>query len=217
MDLGPVYIDEVGPNLKRKATSPLMINREQEVICADDNMEIVTVEVVAGDEGKVRIKDEPNLMSAQPSGSTLSQSSTTVPGQSEYYSDNSASLPGISGLRHGPVGFEPGMFKGGISFVPASDTAGPTKTPGGKTDSSGKPKKKKKEKKKHKHRHKHKHHKEKKDKDKSKDKEKDKDKDKEREKEKEKDGSQHSTKEDSMSSSSSTPSPEPPTSVEVTF
>lgn len=37
-----------------------------------------------------------------------------VPGEgkvkSEYYSDNSASLPGIMGIP-GPVGFEPGMFK----------------------------------------------------------------------------------------------------------
>lgn len=30
--------------------------------------------------------------------------------KSEYYSDNSASLPGIMGTA-GPVGFEPGMFK----------------------------------------------------------------------------------------------------------
>lgn len=30
--------------------------------------------------------------------------------KSEYYSDNSASLPGIMGVP-GPVGFEPGMFK----------------------------------------------------------------------------------------------------------
>lgn len=30
--------------------------------------------------------------------------------KSEYYSDNSASLPGIMGTA-GPIGFEPGMFK----------------------------------------------------------------------------------------------------------
>lgn len=30
--------------------------------------------------------------------------------KTEYYSDNSASLPGIMGTQ-GPVGFEPGMFK----------------------------------------------------------------------------------------------------------
>lgn len=30
--------------------------------------------------------------------------------KSEYYSDNSASLPGLMGTQ-GPVGFEPGMFK----------------------------------------------------------------------------------------------------------
>lgn len=33
--------------------------------------------------------------------------------KSEYYSDNSASLPGIMGTP-GPVGFEPGMFKNEI-------------------------------------------------------------------------------------------------------
>ena len=36
--------------------------------------------------------------------------STEGKNKSEYYSDNSASLPGIMGTS-GPVGFEPGMFK----------------------------------------------------------------------------------------------------------
>ena len=56
VDLGPVYIDDVPPSLKRKATSPLMLSREPEVMPADDNLELITVEVVAGDEAKVRIK-----------------------------------------------------------------------------------------------------------------------------------------------------------------
>lgn len=56
VDLGPVFIDEEPHSSKRKATSPLMMNRDPELMSADDNLELITVEVVAGDEGKVRIK-----------------------------------------------------------------------------------------------------------------------------------------------------------------
>ena len=56
LDLGPVFIDEVPHGSKRKATSPLIMSREPEVMSTDDNLELITVEVVAGDEGKVRIK-----------------------------------------------------------------------------------------------------------------------------------------------------------------
>ncbi|XP_043273259.1 transcription initiation factor TFIID subunit 2 [Venturia canescens] len=129
--------------------------------------------------------------------------------KSEYYSDNSASLPGLMGTQ-GPVGFEPGMFK-----KEAEDHKQ-------KGDSSNKGKKKKKDKKKHKHKHKHKHeHKHTKDKDKKdkekqpKDKDKDKDKDKEKEKEKDKDKEKSKekdsvvkVKEDTLSSLSSSPSPD---------
>lgn len=62
--------------------------------------------------------------------------------KSEYLSENSASLPGISGST-GPVGFEPGMFPKSEGSI--------------KSESSSKSKKKKKDKKKHKHKHKHKH------------------------------------------------------------
>ncbi|XP_058805308.1 transcription initiation factor TFIID subunit 2 [Phymastichus coffea] len=132
--------------------------------------------------------------------------------KSEYYSDNSASLPGIMGTN-GPVGFEPGMFK-------KEGEEGKVKG-----DAVNKPKKKKKEKKKHKHKHKHKHDhkhgkdKEKKDKEKSKDKEKDKDKEKEKDKDKDKDKSKDKDQselkiqEETLSSASSTPSPEPSTST----
>ncbi|XP_029050088.1 transcription initiation factor TFIID subunit 2 [Osmia bicornis bicornis] len=120
--------------------------------------------------------------------------------KSEYYSDNSASLPGIMGTA-GPVGFEPGMFKKEIDEHKQ------------KSDSVNKNKKKKKDKKKHKHKHKHKHdHKHGKDKEK-KDKDKDKDKVKEKEKEKEKDKSKDSSsnlkiKEETLSSASSSLSPD---------
>ncbi|XP_055376719.1 transcription initiation factor TFIID subunit 2 [Condylostylus longicornis] len=88
--------------------------------------------------------------------------------KSEYFSDNSISLPGVNASL-GPSGFEPGMFK------QEEDSKS-------KSDNSSKIKKKKKDKKKHKHKHKHKHNK-----DKERDKEKDKDKDRDKRKEKEKD------------------------------
>lgn len=76
--------------------------------------------------------------------------------KTDYYSDNSASLPGLSASigdsTKGPVGFEPGMFN-------QDEDKGDS--------SASKSKKKKKDKKKHKHKHKHKHNK---DKDKLKDK-----------------------------------------------
>ncbi|XP_055846855.1 transcription initiation factor TFIID subunit 2 [Episyrphus balteatus] len=67
--------------------------------------------------------------------------------KTEYYSDNSTSLPGALPTP-GPVGFEPGMFKH------EDDSKS-------KSDNSSKTKKKKKDKKKHKHKHKHKHNKDK--------------------------------------------------------
>ncbi|XP_015121942.1 transcription initiation factor TFIID subunit 2 [Diachasma alloeum] len=109
--------------------------------------------------------------------------------KTEYYSDNSASLPGLMGMgSQGPVGFEPGMFK--------KDEEGK-----GKGESGGKGKKKKKDKKKHKHKHKHKHdHKHGKEKEKEK-------KGKEKGKDKEKDALK--VKDETLSSVSSSPSPEP--------
>ncbi|PBC31457.1 Transcription initiation factor TFIID subunit [Apis cerana cerana] len=116
--------------------------------------------------------------------------------KSEYYSDNSASLPGIMGTP-GPVGFEPGMFKKEEEHKQ-------------KSDSVNKNKKKKKDKKKHKHKHKHKHdHKHGKDKEKKeKDKEKVKEKEKDKEKDKTKDSSNLKIKEETLSSASSSLSPD---------
>ncbi|KAF7989013.1 hypothetical protein HCN44_007323 [Aphidius gifuensis] len=117
--------------------------------------------------------------------------------KTEYYSDNSASLPGLMGTK-GPIGFEPGMFD---------------KDNNDKNDT--KVKKKKKDKKRHKHKHKHKHdHKHSKDKDKKDKDKKEKDKDK---KDKDKndcvkikdDVIKEEIKEETLSSVSSTPSPEP--------
>ncbi|CAD6216069.1 GSCOCG00011268001-RA-CDS [Cotesia congregata] len=130
--------------------------------------------------------------------------------KSQYYSDNSASLPGLTGAPPaGPVGFEPGMFK---------KDSDDHKTKG----ESNKGKKKKKDKKKHKHKHKHKHDhkhgkdKDKKDKDKKKeDKGKDKDKEKDnKDKEKEND---LKLKEETLSSNSSSPSPEPTNNTEFIY
>ncbi|KAJ4440026.1 Transcription initiation factor TFIID subunit 2, partial [Periplaneta americana] len=140
MDIGP---PPSGP-LKRKAGSPL---RETELLTDDNHLGLVTVEIVAGDEGsKVHVKQEsPSTSTATPVSTTapiappMATIVTTAPmipvtsvihtttaplippganpmplpeGQvkSEYFSDNSQSLPGILGMP-GPVGFEPGMFR----------------------------------------------------------------------------------------------------------
>ncbi|KAL6435232.1 hypothetical protein ACFW04_005360 [Cataglyphis niger] len=131
-----------------------------------------------------------------------------IPGEgkvkSEYYSDNSASLPGIMGTP-GPVGFEPGMFKKDLEEHKP------------KSDSVNKSKKKKKDKKKHKHKHKHKHdHKHNKEKEKEK-KEKDKGKDKEKDNKKDKDSSALKIKDETLSSASSSQSPEPTVTNEFLF
>lgn len=108
----------------------------------------------------------------------------------EFYSDNSASLPGVTEIQ-GPVGFEPGMFK---------------KDEEHKKGDSIKGKKKKKDKKKHKHKHKHKHdHKHGKEKEK-------KEKGKEKDKGKDKDQALK-LKEETLSSASSSPSPDATTST----
>lgn len=159
--------------LKRKAASPL---KEPELVT--DDLGVVTVEVVAGDEAsKVRIKSE-----QQPGPAGEPQVKT------EYFSDNSASLPGLggSGGSVGPTGFEPGMFKKENS------------EPHQKSDASSKLKKKKKDRKKHKHKHKHRH-------DHKHGKEKEKDKDK-------KDLGKLKIKEETLSSVSSSPSPPASTS-----
>lgn len=74
--------------------------------------------------------------------------------KSDYFSDNSASLPGIIG-QSGPIGFEPGMFQ------KQHGSGETTITKHHKDKSAGDPgsKKNKKKKDKKKHKHKHKHHK----------------------------------------------------------
>ncbi|GLH06390.1 Transcription initiation factor TFIID subunit 2 [Gryllus bimaculatus] len=131
----------------------------------------------------------------------LSQSSSAIPKtesrrdketKSEYFSDNSQSLPGIMGSS-GPVGFEPGMF-----HKEEGDKQ--------KSEPSSKLKKKKKDKKKHKHKHKHRHdHKHGKEKGKEKE-----GKDNKDSKEKDKKDLTHlKIREETLSSGSSSPSPSP--------
>nr|CAD7573934.1 unnamed protein product [Timema californicum] len=208
-------------SLKRKASSPLM--RETEVLTDDNNLGLVTVEIVAGDEGsKVRVKEmsvtptpltsyqAPNvapsttlavqtITTVTTTTTTATTTTTTVQGttmsdgqvKSEYFSDNSASLPGIMGT-HGPVGFEPGMFR----KEGDADTAAHTKHH--KSDSISKLKKKKKDKKRHKHKHKHRH-----------DHKHGKEKDKEKDKDGKKDMNKLKIKDETPSSGSSSPSPGP--------
>lgn len=106
------------------------------------------------------------------------------PIKKEIFSDNSASLPGLSGIQTGPVGFEPGMF----SKKDQGDSKSGYSSKSNQSTGHEKLKKKKKDKKKHKH--KHRHHKHGKDKNKEK-----------------KDSGKVSVKEETLSSLSSTPSP----------
>lgn len=237
---------------KRKAGSPL---RETEVLTDDNHLGLVTVEIVAGDEGsKVNVKDPtinganlapaskvrvleslkeepedltvtaavapvttgapvmppvgPVTSAGNPVASVIQPATSMAPphpeGQvkSEYFSDNSQSLPGILGMP-GPVGFEPGMFR-----TKESDAEnGHSKHH--RSDSMSKLKKKKKDKKKHKHKHKHRRdHKHGKEKEKEKDKGKEKDK---------KDLSKLKIKEETLSSGSSSPSPNASISHDFSF
>uniref|UniRef100_A0A023F4P3 Transcription initiation factor TFIID subunit 2 n=1 Tax=Triatoma infestans TaxID=30076 RepID=A0A023F4P3_TRIIF len=162
-------------SLKRKANSPL--TKDTAVGGSHEDIGVGTSEVLKDDAKKIKTNDK---------------SSASL--KTEYYSDNSASLPGIKeGTSGGPIGFEPGMFK---------------KEESNKSETLSKGKKKKKDKKKHKHKHKHKHdHKHSKDKDKEKHKDKDKDKDRgDKDKEK-KDKLKMKVKEETLSSDSSTASP----------
>ncbi|XP_055702172.1 transcription initiation factor TFIID subunit 2 [Phlebotomus papatasi] len=113
-------------------------------------------------EPKTEIIELPDVDIISPSLPLSNDGPVPKKSKTEYYSDNSVSLPGIMGSTgSNPVGFEPGMFK------QEDDSQNKTKT------DQPKPKKRKKDKKKHKHKHKHKHNK-------------DKDRDKDREKSKEK-------------------------------
>ncbi|CAB3360242.1 Hypothetical predicted protein [Cloeon dipterum] len=106
-------------DIKRARLSPVLMEENQIVEC-------VTVEIEA--------KDQPQIPPPKI--------------DSNYFSDNSQSLPGMSGNSQGPTGFLPGMFK--------EEGSGDKH---GKEDSkSSKSKKKKKDKKKHKHKHKHHKH-----------------------------------------------------------
>ncbi|XP_022910061.2 transcription initiation factor TFIID subunit 2 [Onthophagus taurus] len=135
-------------------------------VVIEENVECVNMEVVVRD----GIKEEVVEVNAETKTFT----------KQEYFSDNSVSLPGLMG-QHGPVSFEPGIFK--KDGDPKHNKSDPTKV-----------KKKKKDKKKHKHKHKHKHEHKHKDKDK-------------KEKEKDKDPNKLKIKEETLSSVSSTPSP----------
>lgn len=128
---------------------------------ADDEFEIDDIEIKMEDDDKIVKEEIIDIIPQMPI--VIEQDNLTPPvkkPKSEYYSDNSVSLPGLSSAgipsSSGPITFEPGMF------IKEEDEIKPTKSevPGIK------PKKKKKDKKKHRHKHKHKKNREK-DKDKS--------------------------------------------------
>lgn len=174
----------LGGGIKRRAASPLSPREREPTVTTsatdEHNLGIVTVEIEAADEdeSKVKIKD---IMT-----DTIADTLTVDDAiKTEMYSDNSASLPGISNNSQPmPLGFEPGMF--GKKEFPDSKPGY-----GGKTNpvpNHEKPKKKKKDKKKHKHKHRHHKH------------------GKEKSKEK-KDLGKLNVKEETLSSLSSSPSP----------
>ncbi|XP_046383438.1 transcription initiation factor TFIID subunit 2 [Ischnura elegans] len=200
---------DVSDSPRRKLAFGVVSPQPQpEVLTDDDRLGLVTVEIVdVGDDAggvnasKVRVKESNSGVTAVDSGIVVKdelgaraaeagvpappnatvQSPIPVQVKQEYFSDNSASLPGILSGQPGdakaPTGFEPGMFKkeGAMLHNPAAKpppsgsappNVTPVKTPSGKTgsshkshgkDSSSKGKKKKKDKKKHRHKHKHRH------------------------------------------------------------
>ncbi|KAL0273010.1 UNVERIFIED_CONTAM: hypothetical protein PYX00_005790 [Menopon gallinae] len=174
----------LGGGVKRRASSPLSPREREPTVTTsatdEHNLGIVTVEIEAAeeDENKVKIKD----MLTDTIADTLTVDGTI---KTEMYSDNSASLPGISNSNQSmPLGFEPGMF--GKKEFAESKPGYSGKTSQGPNHE--KPKKKKKDKKKHKHKHRHHKH------------------GKEKSKEK-KDLGKLSVKEETLSSLSSSPSP----------
>lgn len=102
--------------------------KESIPIVADENLECMNVEVVAGNSHREELLE-------------MHVDNTKELRKQDYFSDNSVSLPGMG--QSGPIGFEPGMFK--------------KETDGKHRNDANKIKKKKKDKKKHKHKHKHKH------------------------------------------------------------
>ena len=187
------------PSPEREVKPPVVVNETLvEPIVGGTKRKASPVKEVPG---SVNVLENPDVKRVKIQESA-EQVSSDGKAKSDYYSDNSASLPGLMGTQ-GPVGFEPGMFKKDEDHK-------------GKGDSGSKGKKKKKDKKKHKHKHKHKHdHKHGKEKDK---KEKDKSKDKEKDKIKDKDQTGLKLKEETLSSASSSPSPDASTVTnEFTF
>ncbi|KAF4522141.1 hypothetical protein B566_EDAN012603 [Ephemera danica] len=96
---------------------------------------------------------KPALKREDAGGVLTTQSKVT----GDYFSEQSQSLPGVTGATQGPTGFLPGMFHSQEETASTS-TSTTDKPPKSADDKSGsKSKKKKKDKKKHRHKHKHKH------------------------------------------------------------
>lgn len=207
LDVKPLDLIDIGPTellippIRSREASPLGIGEEEirdEIILetVDSNIKTEIVEMV---DRQSDLKEEIVDLDDQNSITMVSTEPPPVKkSKTDFYSDNSISLPGItpsSSSVTGPTGFEPGMFgsssKSSETIVPAvaSEPSVSSKSDGSKvrpkfaspkirtyhTKSPPFQKKKKKDKKKHKHKHKHKHNKEK-DRDREKDREKSKEK-----------------------------------------
>lgn len=207
LDVKPLDLIDIGPTellippIRSREASPLGIGEEEirdEIILetVDSNIKTEIVEMV---DRQSDLKEEIVDLDDQNSITMVSTEPPPVKkSKTDFYSDNSISLPGItpsSSSVTGPTGFEPGMFgssKSSETVVPtvASEPSVSSKSDGSKvrpeihfrknqtlplTKSPPFQKKKKKDKKKHKHKHKHKHNKDK-DRDREKDREKSKEK-----------------------------------------
>ncbi|KAG8236645.1 hypothetical protein J437_LFUL016337 [Ladona fulva] len=153
----------VEPN-KRKVPPGVVSPQQQqpEVLTDDDRLGLVTVEIVdVGEDGtglnsaKVRVKESTSAVCAVESGIVVKEEpverdasaargniQSPQPVNQEYFSDNSASLPGISSGQPGevkaPTGFEPGMFKREVVMLqsPVGNAPPPTKDAPSKASSS---------------------------------------------------------------------------------
>uniref|UniRef100_A0A8D8N598 Transcription initiation factor TFIID subunit 2 n=5 Tax=Culex pipiens TaxID=7175 RepID=A0A8D8N598_CULPI len=178
IDIGPTEL--LIPSIRSREGSPMGVGEEEirdEIILetVDSNIKTEIVEMV---DRQSDLKEEIVDLDDQNSITMVSTEPPPVKkSKTDFYSDNSISLPGItpsSSSVTGPTGFEPGMFG---SSSKSSETVVPAvaSEPSVSSKSDGSKKKKKKDKKKHKHKHKHKHNKDK-DRDREKDREKSKEK-----------------------------------------
>ncbi|XP_001664244.2 transcription initiation factor TFIID subunit 2 [Aedes aegypti] len=213
LDIKPLDLIDIGPTellmAKSREPSPLLSEEiREDIIVETVDANSIKTEIVEMD--KSILKEEIVDLDDNNSVTVVDSAPPAKKAKTEFYSDNSISLPGITPSNSsvtGPTGFEPGMFSKSAESLPAVPSE---PSVSGKSD--GSKKKKKKDKKKHKHKHKHKHNKDK-------DKERDRDKDREKSKEKKDPNIVRLIKEDTqetLSSADSSSRDSNPTTLDLT-